>query len=81
VADDEETWEQTLAAYEHAKREQLHNEGPGPLRRELASLVRYLGSEQDSPQLANVDVDEGFRAAKARVLRELLSEAERDDDG
>lgn len=80
-ADDQpaERYADTLRAYEHAKREQLASEGPDPLRRELAALVRFLGSEDD-PYLQNVDVDIGFRKAKARVLRRLLTEAERSNE-
>jgi hypothetical protein len=80
VADDEGGFEDTLEAYEHAKREQLATEGPEPLRRELASLTRFLDREDENPQLANVDVDVDFRRGKARVLREILAEAQTDDD-
>lgn len=71
---EDDGFDDTLAAYEHAKREQLATEGPDPLRRELASLTRFLDREDEDPQLANVDVDVGFRKAKARVLRQLLAE-------
>lgn len=85
----------TLKAYRYAKREQLAAEGRAPLRRELARLVHFLddvqqekdtgderadeGEARSDPQLANVDVDVGFRKAKARVLREILAEAEREE--
>lgn len=76
----EDDHEATLEAYEHAKREQLANEGVAPLRRELAALTRFLESDEVTPQLANVDMDEGFREAKAEILREILAEARADDD-
>lgn len=79
MGEDGEDLRATLEAYEHAKREQLATEGTAPLRRELAALVRFL--EQDpGPQLANVDVDVGFREAKARILREILTDAQDDAD-
>jgi hypothetical protein len=77
---DEDEHEATLEAYEHAKREQLHNEGVAPLRRELAALTRFLESDDVTPQLTNVDVDEGFREAKAEILRDLIAEAQAGDD-
>lgn len=81
MADEEEAdVEATLRAYEHAKREQLANEGPAPLRRELAALTRFLDRADEDPQLANVDVDVAFREAKARVLREILAEAQPRDE-
>lgn len=76
MAEDDEGFEGTLKAYEYAKREQLATEGPGPLRRELASLTRFLERTEENPQLANVDVNVAFREAKARVLREILAEAQ-----
>lgn len=77
--DDEADFAATLKAYEYAKREQLASEGPAPLRRELAALTRFLESADEDPQLANVDVNVAFREAKARVLRELLADAQAED--
>lgn len=77
MADDDGDFQDTLEAYEHAKREQLATEGPAPLRRELAALTRFLDQAGDKdPQLANVDVNVEFREAKARVLQEILAEAQ-----
>lgn len=71
-----ERFQATLAAYETAKRETLANEGPSPLRRELAKLTRFLDGAGD-PHLEDVDVDVEFRRAKARVLQTLLAQHER----
>lgn len=77
MGDDKADYQDTLEAYEHAKREQLATEGTGPLRRELAALTRFLDrAGEEDPQLANVDVDLEFREAKARVLRKILAEAQ-----
>jgi hypothetical protein len=80
VGADDEDLDETLAAYEHAKREQLANEGLAPLRRELAALTRFLESDETTPQLANVDVNEDFRRAKAQILQRILAEAQADED-
>lgn len=73
-ADAEEEHAATLEAYRHAKWEQLRNEGPEPLRRELAKLVRFLETADD-PYVQQMNIDEGFRRAKARVLEEILRAA------
>lgn len=77
--DEPDDHEATLEAYRHAKWTQLEEEGIAPLRRELAKLKRYL-ERADDPHIQRMDIDEGFRRAKARVLREILNEASRGDD-
>lgn len=77
--DDEDGFGDTLKAYEYAKRETLATEGTAPLRRELAELTAFLESER-GPYMENVDVDEEFREAKAEVLREILAEAQAEDE-
>lgn len=79
MPEDEDDHEAALEAYEHAKREQLANEGIAPLRRELAALVRFLDSDETTPQLANVDMDVEFREAKARILQDIIREAQEED--
>lgn len=81
MAEDEEDFQATLEVYEHAKREQLANEGIAPLRRELAALTRFLEREEENPQLSNVDVNVAFREAKAEILRELIAEAQGEAEG
>lgn len=63
-----------LRVYRDAKWATLRDEGPTPLRRELAKLERFL-EQADEPHVQRMNIDEGFRRAKARVLREILSEA------
>lgn len=70
--------EATLEAYRHAKWTQLEEEGIAPLRRELAKLQHYL-EQADDPHIQRMNIDEGFRRDKARVLREILDEASGDD--
>lgn len=78
-ADDEDEHAATLEAYRNAKWEQLRNEGPEPLRRELAKLVRFLETADD-PYVQQMNIDEGFRRAKAQVLEEILRAAEAGED-
>lgn len=73
ASDDEHA--DTLEAYRHAKWETLRNEGPQPLRRELARLVAYLETADD-PYLQQMEIDDDFRQAKARILREILDGAQ-----
>lgn len=77
--EDEPRFARTLEVYRHAKRETLRNDGPAPLRRELAKLTRSLDAGED-PYLEHTEVDEEFRRAKARVLQELLREADARDE-
>lgn len=72
---DQEEHAATLEAYRQAKWETLRNEGPQPLRRELARLIAYL-DQADDPYVQQMNIDEGFRRAKARILQEILQEAQ-----
>lgn len=65
----------TLEAYRQAKWETLRNEGPKPLRRELARLIAYL-ERADDPYVEQMNIDDGFRRAKARILQQILQETQ-----
>lgn len=78
-ADEPDDHGATLEAYRHAKWTQLEEEGVAPLRRELAKLQRYL-ERADDPHVERMNIDEGFRRAKAQALEEILQAAAAGDE-
>lgn len=66
--------EETLEAYRKAKWAELADSGEDHVRRELADLERFLETAEDHDWASDQLI--AFRQAKARILREVLAEAE-----
>ncbi len=87
MSEDETRFAPQLQAYRRAKWAELSDEGEARLRLELARLEHWLAQSaarnkaiEDGDEDAawfgvrEMEVDGGFREAKARVLREILLE-------